>query len=91
MDLPASGPELVWFLPLISAALGGRKSKIQGALDMASGKGAKNAKWTILLLLWVPLISAAFDDRKSRKSKGAWKWLPEKERTLRNGRFRCFL
>ena len=26
--------------------------KIQGALEMASGKGANIAKWTILLLLW---------------------------------------
>ena len=38
----------------------------------------------------VPLILAAFGGRKSRKSKGPWKWLPEKERTLGNGRFCCF-
>ena len=38
----------------------------------------------------VHLISAAFGGRKSRKSKGPWKWLPEKERTLGNGRLCCF-
>ena len=32
----------------------------------------------------------SFRRRKSRKSKGPWKWLPEKERTLRNGRCCCF-
>ena len=31
-----------------------------------------------------------FGGRKSRKCKGPWKWLPEKERILRNGRFCCF-
>ena len=74
-------------VPLISAAFGGRKSR---NLEMASGKGANIAKWTILLLLCGSLISAAFCGGKSRKSKGPWKWLPEKERILRNGRFCCF-
>ena len=64
--------------------------KIQGALEMASGKGANIGKWTIVLLLWRSLISAAFGGRKSRKSKEPWKWLPEKERTLGNGRCCCF-
>ena len=35
-------------------------------------------------------ISAAFGGWKSRESKGPWKWLPDKERTLQNGRFCCF-
>ena len=39
-------------VPLISATFGGGNPKIQGALEMASGKGVNIAKWTILLLLW---------------------------------------
>ena len=153
-------------VPLISAAFGGRKSrKSTRALEMASGKGANIAKWTILLLLWCSLrlgsfwaagnpenprspgngfrkrsehcemddfaafvgfpsfrqLSAAgnlenprslemgrrfccfwgsphfgiFRRPEIQKIQGAlemepWKWLPEKERTLGNGRFCCF-
>ena len=155
--------------PLISAAFGGRKSENLKSPGNGFGKGANIGKWTILLLLWgslpsfrqlsaagipenlrgpgngfrkrsencemddfaafvwfpsfrqlsaagnpenprgpgngfrkrseyceiddfaafvaFPLISAAFGGRKSRKSKEPWKWLPEKERTLGNGRF----
>ena len=78
---------LLWGSPHFGNPRRPEIQKIQGALEMASGKGARIAKWTILLLLWG---SAHFGSRKSRKSKGPWKWLPEKERTLRNGRFCCF-
>ena len=75
-------------VPFVSALRWPEIKKNQGALEMASGKGANIAKWTILLLL---RGSASFRQlSEAGKSKGPWKWLPGKERTLRNGRCCCF-
>ena len=62
--------------------------KIQGALEMEPWKWLPEKERTLVngrfcCFCVVPLISAAFGGRKSRKSK-------KKERTLRNGRFCCF-
>ena len=54
------------------------------------GKEANIGKWTILLLLWGSPHFGSFRRPESRKSRGPWKWLPEKERKLRNERFCCF-
>ena len=52
--------------------------KIHEALEMASGKGANIAKWTILLLLWGSLHFGSFENPRgleiARKSK--WTILP---------------
>ena len=73
--------------------------EIQGALDMASGTGAGIAKSTILVLLWYSTISAAWEARNPRKQRALematgkraepWKWLPQKERGLRQRSGNC--
>ena len=50
-------------VPLISAAF--------GALEMASGKGAKIAKWTILLLLWGSPHFGSYRAQEIQKTHGA--------------------
>ena len=71
-----------------SAAFGGGNPKNLRGPGNGCRKRLRNGPFCCFC--GVPLISAAFGGRKSRKSTGPWKWLPEKERTLGNGRFCCF-
>ena len=81
---------LLWGSPHFGSFRRPEIQKIQRALDMASGKGANIGKWTILLLLWCSPHFGSFRRPEIKKFKGPWNWLPEKERTLRNGQFCCF-
>ena len=63
---------------------------IQGALEMAFGKGAGIAKSAILVLLWCSVHLGGLGSRKSKIYKGPWKWPPEKERVMQNRQFWCF-